>query len=284
MTIDYETEYNNRARVPEHPEIFAGWARDAAAYRDQASAEGRAELGLRYGPGPRQTIDLLCPEGGRAAPVALFIHGGWWRSLEPASFSHMARGLNAHGFVVAVPGYDLCPQVSIAEIIDQARQACLYLWRRFGRRLLVSGHSAGGHLAACMTATDWKSLAPDVPADLVPAAFAISGLFDLTMLTGISVNADLRLTDDTARACSPLYWRPPAGHALDAWYGGAESSEFHRQSRVMAEAWGKAGVQTDCREAAGENHFTVIAPLADPASGMVARLVALGERAQLAAA
>ena len=75
--IDYETEYNNRARVPEHPEIFARWTRDAAAYREQASADKRAELGLKYGPSARQTIDLFLAERGGGAPLAVFIHGGW---------------------------------------------------------------------------------------------------------------------------------------------------------------------------------------------------------------
>jgi arylformamidase len=151
--VDYEAEYNNRARVPEHPQIFAAWARDAAAYRDEAAGERRAELGLPYGATTRQTIDLFAPAGGAAAPLALFIHCGYWRSLEPALFSHVARGLNGHGVAVAVAGYDLCPQARIADIIGQTRQACLYLWRRFGRRITVCGHSAGGHLAACWRPT-----------------------------------------------------------------------------------------------------------------------------------
>lgn len=284
MPIDYEAEYNNRARVPEHPEIFARWAREAAAYREEALGEGRAELGLAYGPSPRQTIDLFCPAGGSAAPVALFIHGGYWRSLEPAMFSHVARGLNARGIVVALPGYDLCPQARIADIVAQMRQACIYLWRRFGRRLLVTGHSAGGHLTACMVATDWKALAGDLCADLTPAGFAISGLYDLTPLIGISMNQDLRLTEPDAREASPLFWPVAPGRALDAWCGGAESSEFLRQNRLIGEAWGKAGVAVACREIAGANHFTVIDPLADPGSDMVARLVALSERTQLATA
>src|SRR6202022_3925833 len=127
-------------------------------YREEASAERRAELAIRYGATARQTIDLLSPAGGGAVPLALFIHGGYWRSLEPALFSHMARGLNARGIAVAVAGYDLCPQVGVADIIGKMRRACLHLWRRFGQRMLVVGHSAGGHLAACLVATDWKAL------------------------------------------------------------------------------------------------------------------------------
>jgi arylformamidase len=284
MAIDYEAEYNIRARVPEHPEIFARWARDAAAYRDEATVDGRAELGLAYGPTPRQTIDLFCPAGGSAAPVALFIHGGYWRALEPASFSHLARGLNARGIMVALPGYDLCPQVVIGDIIEEARRACLYLWRRFGRRLLVTGHSAGGHLTACMLATDWKAIAPDLPADLVPAAFAISGLYDLTPLVQVSMNADLRLSEESAHAASPLFWPAPTGRTLEAWCGARESDEFRRQNRAICDTWARANVTTVCGEVAQANHFTVLDPLADPASDMVARLVTLCERTQLAPA
>jgi arylformamidase len=153
-SIDYEVEYNNRARVPEHPRIFAQWVRDGAAYREEATKEGRAELGLKYGPSPRETIDLFKPRGGGTGPLALFIHGGYWRSLEPSGFSQMARGMNAHGVTVAVSGYDLCPQITIGQIIEQTQAACLYLWKKLGQRIMVSGHSAGGHLAACMVATD----------------------------------------------------------------------------------------------------------------------------------
>ena len=117
--MDYEAEYNNRARVPEYEQIFLRWAREAENYRADALEEGRAELGLSYGDTPRQTVDLFLPSGSAAAPLALFVHGGYWRSLEPSMFSQMARGLNAHGITVAVSGYDLCPQVSIGDIVGQ---------------------------------------------------------------------------------------------------------------------------------------------------------------------
>src|SRR5271169_6253410 len=133
-TVDYEKEYDNRGRVPEHPEIFARWISDGAAYR---AASPDAELGLRYGPGPCQTIDLFPAKDDDAiTPLALFIHGGWWRSLEPSMFSQLAAGPNARGVSVAVAGYDFCPQVSIATIIEEMRAACLWLWRKHKRRIL----------------------------------------------------------------------------------------------------------------------------------------------------
>lgn len=277
MPVDYEVEYDNRARVPEHPQIFAEWARDAAAFRDETAQANCAELGIKYGPGARQTIDLFFPRQRDAAPLVMFVHGGWWRSLEPSSFSHMARGPRAHGVTVAVVGYELCPQVPIRDIIAQMQQACLTLWRRFGQRILVAGHSAGGHLTACLVATDWKAIAPDAPADLVSVGYSISGVFDLAPLVGIAVNEDLRLDADEAHRVSPLYWDVMPGHVLDCVVGAEESSEFLRQSKIMAEGWHQDEAETRYEEAPG-NHFTVIAPLADPDSAMTERVVELAQR------
>jgi arylformamidase len=275
MAIDLEAEYNNRARVPEHPEIFARQDRDAAAYR---AASPRAELGLRYGPTARQFIDLFPDkDDDHMTPLALFIHGGYWRAQHPSSYSHLAASLNTRGIAVAIAGYDLCPQVTIATIIEQMRAACLYLWRKQRKRIFVYGHSAGGHLAACMVAQNWHAFASDAPADLVPAAYAISGVFDLSPLTQLSQNQDLRLDDAEARRVSPLHWKVPGGRRFDAVVGGAESSEFLRQSRLIAEVWRSRGAETRYEEIAGANHFTVVDPLSDVNSAMVARLVELAQ-------
>jgi arylformamidase len=278
MPIDYEAEYNNRARVPEHPEIFARWAREAEDYRAEAMKERRAELGLSYGSSLRQFIDLFSARHAVTAPLALFIHGGYWRSLDPSLFSHMARGLNAHDVTVAVVGYDLCPEVTIAEIIEQIRHACLFLWLRTGQRMMIYGHSAGGHLAATMLATEWQARYPKAPPDLVPAAYSISGLFDLAPLVSIPMAQDLRLDESEARSVSPLFWPAPKGRPFDAVVGALESSEFLRQSRTIADSWGKAGAQTRYEAIPGTNHFTVIDALAGPQSAMVGRLAELARR------
>jgi arylformamidase len=276
--INYEVEYDNRARVPEHVDIFARWHRDAEAFRAGAKS---AEIGLSYGPSPRRTIDIFpAANDGPATPLALFIHGGWWRTLAPSEFSHLAGGPNAHGVTVAVAGYDLCPSVSIGDIVEQMRAACLYLWRKRRQRIMVFGHSAGGHLSACMLATEWKTLDPAAPNDLVPAAYAISGVFDLTPLTQVSVNADLKLTDATARALSPIYWPVPAGRVLDAVVGGIESGEFLRQSKTIADAWRQGMVETRYEAVPGKNHFDVIDALADPGSAMTKRVVELARKVQ----
>ncbi len=278
MAIDWEVEYNNRARVPEHPQIFERWARDGAAYRDETVKEGRAEIGLKYGPSPRQTIDIFKPKSSKDGPLALFIHGGYWRSLEPSSFSQMARGMNAHGVTVAVSGYDLAPQVSIAQIIQQTQQACLFLWKRYQRWIMVSGHSAGGHLAACMVATDWKAVNASVPADLVPVGYAISGLYDLAPLLHLATNADFKLDEAEARRISPLFWAVQRGRMLDAVVGGDESSEFLRQSRIVADGWREKGAETRYEAVPDLNHFTICDPMMDADSPMTKRLVELAKK------
>lgn len=268
--VDYEVEYNNRARVPENPDLIAGWARDAAAYRER-----RAPRAVRYGAGARNVIDFF--PGGNDGPIVVFIHGGYWQALDSSFFSHLAGGLNAHGIGVAIPSYDLCPDVSVDRIIVEMREACREL-ARMGRSLVVSGHSAGGHLAACMLATDWPAYDASSPNDLIVAAYAISGLFDLGPLVETSINKALHLNTAAARAASPLFWDAPRRGSLDAVVGEKESAEYLRQSRTIVDAWGAAGVETRFGVIPGANHFTAIAPLADPASPMVSRLKQLAGR------
>jgi arylformamidase len=268
--VDYEVEYNNRARVPENPSLIAGWARDAAAYRER-----HAPHSIPYGPGARHNIDLFSADGD--GPIVVFIHGGYWQALDGSFFSHLAGGLNAHGIGVAIPSYDLCPDVTVDEIIAQMRSATREL-ARLGRSLVISGHSAGGHLAACMLATDWPQFDASLPQDLVIAAYAISGLFDLGPLVETSINKALRLDQVTARIVSPLFWSAPSRGTLDAVVGEKESAEYHRQSRTIVDRWGGAGVATRFGIVPDANHFTAIAPLADPDSPMVSRLRELAGR------
>ena len=274
---DLETEYNNRARVPEHPAILEAWRRDAAAYRTARAPLAR--LGLAYGPHPRQRIDFFPAEAEEPArPVLLFVHGGYWQALDGSSSSHLAAGANARGLAVAVMSYRLCPEVRLADIVDDVRQAGLFLFRTTHRPLVVFGHSAGGHLTAMALATDWMALAPGVPRDLVRGGLAISGLFDLEPLVETSINGALGLDREMARRLSPLHRDPGPGARLEAWVGGEESGEYHRQSRAIVEKWRALGASTRFETVPGANHFTAVAPLADPASPMTEALVALAGR------
>lgn len=268
--MNLAAEYNNRALVPDHPAIIARWQQDARAWREATPHEAD----IAYGARPRNRLDFF-PASGQG-PVVLFIHGGYWRSLDKAHFCHVARGPNAHGLDVAVAGYSLCPEVGVLDIIDELRQCCLFLRQRFGRPLLVTGHSAGGHLAAAMAATDWQAYGQ--PPGVVQAGLSISGIFDLRPLLATPINDDLRLSAATALAASPLLWPMPSILTFDSWVGARESQEFLRQARSLASAWEGLGLACRYEEVAEANHFTVGDMLCQPEHPMTLRLKVLAEK------
>ena len=264
--LDYEVEYNNRQRVPEHGEINARWQTASAAYR----ATARAALDQTYGPGERHRYDLFLA-GEANAPLVVYIHGGYWQRGDRTDYAFLAQALNARGLDVALPSYALCPEVSVMDIVAQLRSFMAVLWRKTGKHALLTGHSAGGHLTAAMLATDWSAVA-GVPTDLVRTGIAISGVFDLGPLVGTSLNDALGLDASAARTASPLFWPPPAGRVLVAAVGGAESAEFLRQSREITTRWQSAGVSCQYLEVPGANHFTVVDELVSPDSALSIKL------------
>lgn len=273
--LDLEAEYNNRQRVPEHPEIQARLAKIGADWRGEASVE----LEKPYGSKPRQRFDLYRPKGaGPTAPLVVYIHGGYWQRGERRDNGFVARELNRRGVAVAIAGYTLAPEVGVLDIVAELRLCLKAVWEATKQHPLVVGHSAGGHLAAAMVATDWSKVA-GVPADLVRAGYAISGVFDLEPLITTSINAPLKLDAPKAKAASPPAWPPPPKErALVAAVGGDESQELIRQSLALTAAWSRAGVKAECTIVPGANHFTVLEHLVDPESAMVARIAALARQ------
>lgn len=261
-SIDLEAEYNNRARVPDHQTVMLRWKAQSEAMR-----AARPPVEIAYGPGPREVMDLF--EVKPEAPVAVFLHGGYWQALDRSWFSWVARALGERGIGVAIPSYDLAPSVRLGRIVMQVRNAVEAVRERTGARPVVFGHSAGGHMAAAMLSEGRAS-----------AALAISGVFDLEPLIPTSLNVALGLDQMEARALSVTQWpapdgSTPGGTTLDCWVGGDETSEFLRQSRDMAALWGAKGVETRVEVVAGADHFTVLDPLGDAESAMVGRVVAM---------
>jgi arylformamidase len=268
--LDFEAQYNNRARVPEYVDINARWQ---AASRDYRSKAG-ARLDIAYGAGERQRYDLF-PAAVDPAPLLVYIHGGYWQRGDRTEYAFIAREFNAAGISVALPSYSLCPAVSVMDIVAELRCFLAALWQRTRIHPLVIGHSAGGHLTAAMLATDWSG-SPGVPADLVRAGYAISGVFDLPPLVGTSLNEALRLSPEAAQAASPMFWpAPPKARAFAAAVGGLESEEFLRQSRALARIWRQAGVTAEDVVVANTNHFTIVDELTRPTSPMFKSVLAL---------
>lgn len=265
-----EAQYNNRARVPDHARVFARWEEASALVRHNAPAH----LDLRYAPGDGGTLDVFpatVPTPAAGAPVLVFIHGGYWRSLDKSQHSFVAPSFNADGALVVVPNYALCPSVTIEHICLQAAAAVAWAWhnaRRYGGdpdRIALIGHSAGGHLATMLLSCRWKDVDAALPAQPLAGALSISGLVDLEPLRHVpSVQADLRLTPASVARLSPAFFPRPKGGRLYAAVGAEESDEFLRQNRLIRDVWGPTAVPV-CETVPAKNHFTVLESLVDPA-------------------
>ncbi|MEM8743072.1 MAG: alpha/beta hydrolase [Pseudomonadota bacterium] len=265
---DLNIEYNARKTVPDHEEVSGRWDEEAAQYR----AEATWELDIPYGSGEREKYDFF-PIDQPDAPICAYIHGGYWRSRDRKTFSHIARGLNAHGISVAIPSYDLVPNVTVPDIIAQMRAFLVKLWENTSTRPTVAGHSAGGHLTGAMLMTDWSAV-EGAPDDLVTSAVALSGLYDLRPLLETDINDDLRLTPEMAREASPMFWPAPRDDLKCVVAVGAlESEPFRMQSRDAADAWKSAGVDVDFLEVPELNHFTIVNDLSTPGMPLFERLV-----------
>jgi len=248
-----EREYNARALVPEHPAIFARWERDSDFVRSTLPCT----LDLAYGPDPLHRVDWFPAANARGTLV--FIHGGYWRSLDKSMFSWLAAAYVAAGMNVAMVNYRLCPAVLIDEIVDDVVAAMNWLMGRESGRVAVAGHSAGGHLVAALFATPLARLAFDP--SRIAGGVSLSGLFDFAPLRIHSFNADFHL-DDAAVARLNLHDKPTTIKApLVIAVGGDESSEFQRQSRLIAEKW-KPQVRA-LHVPPALNHFSIVDAFAE---------------------
>ncbi len=264
----YEAQYNNRVLVPEHPQIIARWISESAKTR----ATTRCELDLEYGTSYLEKLDLFFPEGPSKA-LLVFIHGGYWRSLDKNDFSFLAPAFTKQGITVATINYGLAPQLRIDDIVRQSRVAITWLAqnaRRYGadaNQIYVSGHSAGGHLAAMMAATHWSSVSTILPMDLIKGAICISGIYDLEPIRFTSVNQEVRLDEAAVKRLSPALMQPSAKFPMLMAAGGDESDEFKRQNKLLIERWSSATAMKDI-PLPGTNHFSVVEELARAESPM----------------
>jgi arylformamidase len=263
-------QYNNRELVPDHPQYFARWQEDSARARSRMSCH----LDLRYGETPGETLDLFPARKGDGSCL-MFIHGGYWRSLDKSDHSFLAPALVDAGISLAVVNYDLCPRVTIEEIVQQMLRASRWLWLHaedYGMdqdRLYVGGHSAGAHLTAMMMCALWPVFDQRLPKDLWKGGLAISGVYDMRPLVEVDfLQADLRLDEETALRLSPAFMSPATRAPVMTCVGGQESDEFQRQNRLIAERW-RAAFAGDI-PMPGAHHFSVVDGLADQKSALFA--------------
>ena len=269
-TAFYSREYNNRELVRDHPRYLARWAQESG----HARATMTSHLEQRYGDAPGETVDIFPARKGDGTCL-MFIHGGYWRALDKKDFSFLAPAWVGAGVSLAVVNYDLCPRVSVEEIVRQMLRASRWLWlhaEQYGMdedRLYVSGHSAGGHLTAMMMAAVWPAFDKRLPKDLFKGGLAISGIYDLRPMVHVDwLNGDLRLDEETAIRVSPAFMPAATRAPVMTCVGGDESSEFHRQNALLGERW--RGAFAGDIQMPDRQHFSVIDGLADPSSALFA--------------
>ncbi len=273
-----DLQYNNRLRVPEYQTWFRTWAETSEETRHTLSCS----TDIAYGQHPAETLDIF-PAMQANAPANLFVHGGYWQSLDKSGFSYVARGFVPHGITTVVVNYALAPDASMDEIVRQNRASVAWLWNNAAElgidrnRIHVSGHSAGGHLVAMLLATDWPRFAPGLARDVVRSGHAMSGLFDLEPIRLCYLNEVLGMDATEARRNSPVLIDYPRSTPLLISLGALESDEYHRQVRAMEKVWRDRDYPTRTLIADDHNHFTIADRLGDPESDIVAAQLALME-------
>jgi len=259
-----DAEYDQRARHPDHVEIGARWQTASSLVQRLESWRGD----VRYGAGDNETLDIY-PSPHARAPVLVFIHGGYWRGSDKSLHGFLAPSFTSAGALVVVPNYALCPAVSIEHIVLQLTRCLAWVHRHaalYGgdpARIVVAGHSAGGHLASMMLSCRWKEVDAALPAQLVSGALAISGLFDLEPLRHAPfLKDDVGLTPASVKRLSTAFFPRPRRPLLTA-VGGDETEELKRQSALIRDQWGPTSVPVS-ETIPNANHFTILHNLADP--------------------
>jgi acetyl esterase/lipase len=257
--MNLDDAYANGAYIAGADGFVAMWAARAQAFRDETGGQ----LGLRYGVGEREVYDLFHPQG-PAKGLMVFVHGGYWQAFDGSYWSHLARGARDLGWAVAVPSYTLAPEARISEITMQIARATSDAATKVGGPIVLTGHSAGGHLAARMA---MPGVLPEDVAARLQKVVAISPVADLRPLLQTSMKDELRLDAQEADAESPVL-AAPLDVAVTAWVGGDERPAFLDQARWLAQAWNCGHVI-----AAGRHHFDVIAALEQAESALTREVV-----------
>lgn len=265
MQTPIDRAYANSPYIPDADAFQHRWADAAAAFRDKT----KARRDVAYGIGPRERYDLFLPEG-TPAGLAVFIHGGYWMAFDKGSWSHLAAGPLARGWAVLVPSYPLCPSVRLSAITACVGAAIDHAAAAVEGPIAITGHSAGGHLAARM-ACRGGPLAPDVAAR-VARVVPISALSDLRPLIRTRMNETLHLDPEEARRESPALL-DPLEIDIVAWVGDGERPELRRQTRILALMWEGLARSVRHVEAPDRHHFDVVEDLASPDSELTAALV-----------
>lgn len=271
-----DLQYNARATVPD----IAPMLREYASISAQARATLPCALNVAYGSHPDETLDIFPAQGESPGPVLIYLHGGYWRLLSKDDSSFMAPTLTRAGITVVAVNYSLAPAVTLDHIVDQTRRAVAWVHHHIeqqhgdGRRLIIAGSSAGGHLAGMVLASGWQQRY-GMDATAIAGAVLLSGLYDLTPLVETHINEWMCLSLEDAQRNSPLFALPTHGAPILVSYGTNETAEFKRQSQDYLAAWQANGFQGEYVDMPNTNHFDLVLQLNRLESPLVQKLLKL---------
>ncbi len=275
---ELERQFNPRAYTPNFEDIVNVGFERSAAYREAAI---NPRYDVAYGPGETDKMDLFLPHDPKGAPVEMYIHGGFWRSREKGDFSYIAGPIVDAGGIAAIVDYALCPAVTLDQIVSQMRDCVVWLHKNIANyggdpaRLHVTGHSAGGHLAAMLLATDWAEFG--LPATPLKSVVPVSGIFEIEPVMHTSVQEAVKLTPEIAERNSPVFLTTGSRPSVAVTVGTAESEEFQRQSKAYADALKAQGLTVDYFEMPDLNHFSILTESIEPGNRLTeARLRLMG--------
>ena len=271
---ELEYQYNPRVSVPEYPEL----ARVRAAQARKVRESAKSWLNVPYGNSPREMLDIYAADKA-GGPVLVYIHGGYWRSGSKEDNCNFVPTFTKRGATVVLVEYDLCPQVSVTDIVRQTRASIAWVYRNIPRyggnpaKLFVSGHSAGGHLTAMALAHDWAK--DGLPSDLIKGAVATSGVYDLDMVMKISVQEQVRMTPDIAKVNSPLLNPPRVKCPLVVAVGAAEPKGWQRISEDYFQYCKQHGMPVEYLVEPDANHYTMSEHLLDDARPLTRAMIGM---------
>lgn len=262
---ELEIHFDPQKATPDHAE----WTeiRNQASLRVRKTL--RSFLDVPYGNSPRQKLDIF-PAEKTGAPVLVYFHGGYWRGGSKEQNCHFAELFVKAGATAVIVEYDLCPSVTVTDIVRQARAAIAWVYKNIARyggdpsKLHICGLSAGGHLVALALAHDWER--EELPRDLVKGATAITGVYDLDAVLHIDVNKEIRLTPEIARENSPFLHPPVSRAPVIVAVGGAEPRGWKEQSERFFALCKEHGVPCEYIEVPGASHYSLSPHLADSRS------------------
>jgi arylformamidase len=269
---EMEYQYNPRESVPEYPQLAKVRAAQAKRVRETA----KSWLDVPYGNSPREKLDIYAADQPNGT-VLVYIHGGYWRSGSKEDNCNFAPTFSRRGTTVVLVEYDLCPQVTVSDIVRQTRQSIAWVYKNIVHyggdpaKIYVSGHSAGGHLTAMALANDWTK--EGMQQDCIKGAVATSGVFDLDMVMKISVQEQVRMTPEIAKANSPFLNPPKVKCPLVVAVGGGEPKGWQQMSEDYYNYCKDRGMNVQYLIVPGANHYTMSEKLLDESNPLTQAMI-----------